>query len=746
MYDIIQRLKAIFQSTLAQYLLSFFTVVSIPLIMYTGASISAKELLTQEINISNSSYLQQFSYQMDGIFSTAQTAINTISTNTTILSTYNAELEDDNSSVGQQYEAYVVLQNYTDTFCYDILLYLSESDRVVSQSKGTGDPYIIYSAAYNKLSANNSNFDTWYYALSMVESSVALITLESDTDSYFAMQSYIPAQAFGKTLITATYIFDKDAITQQFSDTRLMIFTPDHEILFSTDETLELSDDFYHGETDFFTASISGEDYMIKVTPSSIANCYYACFIPTSVFDAKLIEYSTTQYLTLAISIFFSLFLSYLLARRTYKPIKEIISTLSDTHTTPATAKNELSYISQSVDVLVRTKEQLTKQLEESSQKTKLNVLWKLLHAQYNDDSVFDELDNANFIYRDKKFFVFIISFSDSVSCETLLQQNFPAGFIAPCNLHEYVCIYTVVPDTTSQELADFCDTVRHKLEQALNLHCAISISTIANNIWGISLSYQEAKFALRYKSYYGDQCVLSYQTLIQTEITRFSFEMKDQIKNLLIYAINHPDTMKTTIQSITSSYFENTNKGPEHVTLFIYHTTDILYELLTEFSLSFLRKDLRALVRSQSLASFLRDLEPLLQTIAQNKKQPTTDMHYLIKSVCTYVQEHYAEDSLDINELGHIFSLTPSYLSKLFKAEAGEALSNYILRTRIDAAKKLLRETNESIQNIATRSGFNSSSTFIKSFRKACNTTPGVYRENNKANATDIPDPSTSL
>ena len=72
---------------------------------------------------------------------------------------------------------------------------------------------------------------------------------------------------------------------------------------------------------------------------------------------------------------------------------------------------------------------------------------------------------------------------------------------------------------------------------------------------------------------------------------------------------------------------------------------------------------------------------------------------------------------------------MTPSYLSKLFKDKYQLSIPDYIAKTRVSHAKKQLRETECSIQEIAQDNGFLNSNSFIRVFKKQEGITPGVYR-----------------
>ncbi|MFR7443475.1 MAG: helix-turn-helix domain-containing protein [Sellimonas intestinalis] len=57
--------------------------------------------------------------------------------------------------------------------------------------------------------------------------------------------------------------------------------------------------------------------------------------------------------------------------------------------------------------------------------------------------------------------------------------------------------------------------------------------------------------------------------------------------------------------------------------------------------------------------------------------------------------------------------------MSRLFKQLTGTSLSEYISQEKIKKAKQLLSSTNESIQNIAAVTGFDTSQYFSLVFKK---------------------------
>lgn len=90
------------------------------------------------------------------------------------------------------------------------------------------------------------------------------------------------------------------------------------------------------------------------------------------------------------------------------------------------------------------------------------------------------------------------------------------------------------------------------------------------------------------------------------------------------------------------------------------------------------------------------------------------------------YSHIHYR---ITLEELAEHLSLSPTYLSKLFKKEVGISLSSYIANTKIEKAKNLLQYSEYSISDIANYLAFSSQSHFIQVFQKRTGHTPHKYR-----------------
>ncbi|MEC0265279.1 helix-turn-helix domain-containing protein [Paenibacillus anseongense] len=93
------------------------------------------------------------------------------------------------------------------------------------------------------------------------------------------------------------------------------------------------------------------------------------------------------------------------------------------------------------------------------------------------------------------------------------------------------------------------------------------------------------------------------------------------------------------------------------------------------------------------------------------------------------YMKQHLSE-TIGIPEIADDVGISSSLASQIFKQETGETIYNYLTRLRLERAADLLLKTENKISDIAIMVGYQHENSFIRSFRKFKNITPGKYRD----------------
>ena len=101
-----------------------------------------------------------------------------------------------------------------------------------------------------------------------------------------------------------------------------------------------------------------------------------------------------------------------------------------------------------------------------------------------------------------------------------------------------------------------------------------------------------------------------------------------------------------------------------------------------------------------------------------------------IIQKIIAYIETDLSTD-LSLKTFAKYLNFYASYLSTLFSKEVGIALSEYVNKSRIFHAKKLLLGTDLPIKSIAEQCGFSDTHYFSRVFRKIEHTTPNEYRKN---------------
>jgi AraC-like DNA-binding protein len=112
---------------------------------------------------------------------------------------------------------------------------------------------------------------------------------------------------------------------------------------------------------------------------------------------------------------------------------------------------------------------------------------------------------------------------------------------------------------------------------------------------------------------------------------------------------------------------------------------------------------------------------------IFEYQEKPIISVQTHIARILDYVHENYHKD-IDINTLADYVGLSYSHVRKIFYDETKDNIVNYINKLRIEEAKHLLWETDQTVNEIALNLGYNNNQSFNRFFKKYEGVTPGEF------------------
>ena len=119
-----------------------------------------------------------------------------------------------------------------------------------------------------------------------------------------------------------------------------------------------------------------------------------------------------------------------------------------------------------------------------------------------------------------------------------------------------------------------------------------------------------------------------------------------------------------------------------------------------------------------------------ILNALLNSRSQAKTTFSHseVIENSLIYISKHFSEH-LTMETLAANSNMSLFHFTRIFSAETGYTPYQYLIATRINSAKYLLRTPDLPIKDIAFSSGFSSESSFCSTFKKWEHMTPSQFR-----------------
>ena len=126
--------------------------------------------------------------------------------------------------------------------------------------------------------------------------------------------------------------------------------------------------------------------------------------------------------------------------------------------------------------------------------------------------------------------------------------------------------------------------------------------------------------------------------------------------------------------------------------------------------------------------------LYKLLQFVIREREAMVPEhieKHQYIESACEYIRHHLNNEELSIAEVAEHVFLNQVYFGRLFKQVMNMSFKKYLLKTRLEHARQLLEDTEDSINDICAKVGMANPSYFSKLFKQEMGVLPSEYKRN---------------
>jgi two-component system response regulator YesN len=217
----------------------------------------------------------------------------------------------------------------------------------------------------------------------------------------------------------------------------------------------------------------------------------------------------------------------------------------------------------------------------------------------------------------------------------------------------------------------------------------------------------------------------------------RLPYECRQQLKKLPALSAALERGEEKAFKSTLDELFSEMHTTQQGYTLEIYYSLLAIFishmnrnRLIFEISEQINMSKWFHLKEMHSWTEMHRKFSELALLCFQKKqKEQQHRTHEFVEQVQAYIQSHLDGD-LSLTNLSEQVYLTPSYLSRLFRQNTGESITDYITKMRLEQAKAMLTQTPEKIHKIGMSIGFESPPYFTKFLKKNVGMTPQEYRD----------------
>jgi AraC-like DNA-binding protein/quercetin dioxygenase-like cupin family protein len=146
---------------------------------------------------------------------------------------------------------------------------------------------------------------------------------------------------------------------------------------------------------------------------------------------------------------------------------------------------------------------------------------------------------------------------------------------------------------------------------------------------------------------------------------------------------------------------------------------------------------------RDGSVEAVLAHLTLLLVGVARVSVDLGYDLRLrnepLLADVFEFIEQHYREP-VSLADVADSVGLTPGHLTTVVRRKTGRTAQQWLTERRMAEARKLLRETDDTVETVATRTGYRQPSFFIKQFKRCHADTPAAWRRQARTPARSSP------
>ncbi len=301
---------------------------------------------------------------------------------------------------------------------------------------------------------------------------------------------------------------------------------------------------------------------------------------------------------------------------------------------------------------------------------------------------------------------------------------------------HELVIIvWSSNAEEIKTGLAGFLEKIHQKIRELDKFTVTIGIGNIAMSLDSLAQSYREAGEILDDKFVLGKNCDLYFKDLRQLPKTELKLHDFDETTLLSAIKLGDKQAVNERLDALTANL--RTSGGSHLYMQFI--VGDIYRQALKVLkeaggSGEELFNDplevYHKMIAYQTVEDMTEQLaETLFKIIDYIFMKRNNKFYQSTEKAKEFLKLNYAKEDLTLEDVARHVNLAPSYLSFIFKQEAGTNFVDFLNQIRLEKAKQLLMISDCKSYEVSYKVGYNNPTYFSTIFKKYVGVSPTEYK-----------------
>ena len=472
----------------------------------------------------------------------------------------------------------------------------------------------------------------------------------------------------------------------------------------------------------------------------------------------------------LALYLAFAAALAYMISRNLYKPIEGLVKLIlkdrgGELRTAQSGKNNEFELIGTEYSSVVDNKNDAVQLVKDSIPYVTENLFDRLMHGKSlsdQDRKLFSRFLNIEVM--DTCLFVALsvrildenppsddeLSFEKQFSLLALkdglnaILSGMKQELFISSEEEKITILLCVTPEAGDgkrlrEELIAFFDRMS---QDQPSLSVFAGIGQLYTGLSSVGNTHREAEETLRYMVYMGKKGAMTFDDVSgreenSNETNSLFYQESSEIKKI-INSISSGDA--GSMEQHLSEIFKSAGgirsfdeKYTSHLFLQIldamvqYSIKSNIYIPETDpGAIKSLYRNLEGMTGIEEMTAYIKDIGGKI--VAEVNRGKNLRYHKYVAKTKEFIEEHYSDHSISLNSIADHVGVNSTYLSKLFKDETNENITEFVNKLRIEKAKELLDLTGISVKEVGYCVGFSSIQNFIKTFKRYEGVTPGQY------------------